>query len=291
MTKQIYKALAIDGGGTKCRLALVSDTGFEAVVSGSANASSDFDGTVHSITLGLDSLASHLSMPLQTITDLPAYVGAAGVVDAFIAERLRAALPFTHMKIEDDRPSALCGALGLDDGLIAHCGTGSFFAAQNKGVQKFVGGWGPRLDDVGAAYWIGMRALTETLYAFDALVAHSDMTEALLKEYGGTGAIVSYAAHASPIDIAQLAQHVTWYAEQDDANAIRILKQGASLVAEKLTQLGWSEGKTVCLTGGLAGHYKPYLSASLQSDVAHPKGEPLDGAVVLARKLLMELSA
>lgn len=290
MTTENYKALAIDGGGTKCRLALVFDNGFEAVVSGSANACSDFDGAVSSIMSGLELLTSQSSLPLQTLTDCPAYIGVAGVVDLSIAERLRAALPFPAMKIEDDRPSALCGALGMDDGLIAHCGTGSFFASQEKGVQKFAGGWGPKLDDVAAAYWVGMRALTETLYAVDGLVSHSDMTNEILNEYGSTGAIVAHAADASSSDIAQLAQRVTHHAEQADINAIRILEQGATLVTEKLVQLGWLKGKSICLTGGIAGHYKQYLSSAMQPDIASAKGEPLEGAVMLARQFILELN-
>lgn len=291
MTKEIYQALAIDGGGTKCRIAAVSETGFDAIVSGSANASSDFDGTIQSVSSGLELLSNHLSLPVQELTALPAYVGLAGVVDQSIAEHLRVALPFAQMKIEDDRPSALSGALGLGDGLIAHCGTGSFFATQENGVQKFVGGWGPRLDDVASSYWVGMRALTQTLYAFDGLVSHSTMTETLLSEYGSTGAIVAHAAESSPNEIAQVAQRVTQFATQKDENGLRILKQGAALVSEKLIQLGWLEGKAVCLTGGLAGHYKPHLQTSMHSDIAVPKGQPLDGAVMLARKFLMELSA
>lgn len=290
MTTKNYQALAVDGGGTKCRLALVSEHAIETVVSGSANACSDFDGTVCSIRSGLELLASQSSLPLRTVTDLPAYIGVAGVVDLSIAERLRAALPFPDMKIEDDRPSALRGALGMEDGLIAHCGTGSFFAAQENGVQTFAGGWGPNLDDVAAAYWVGMRALTETLYAFDGLVEHSDMTNALLDEYGSTGAVVAHAADASPANIAQLAQRVTHYADQADKNAIRILEQGATLVSEKLAQLGWLKGKSICLTGGIAGQYKQYLPSSMQFDIAGAKGEPLDGAVMLAREYIVELN-
>ena len=290
MTTALYKAIAIDGGGTQCKLALVSDARYESVVSGSANACSNFEGTVQSILSGVELLASQASRSKQSLTDLPAYIGAAGVVDRSIAERLRVALPFTKLKIEDDRPSALCGALGDADGLIAHCGTGSFFAAQDNGVQKFAGGWGPRLDDVAAAYWVGMRALTLTLYAFDGLEEKSLMTQALLKEYGGTGAIVAFAAAASPTDIAQLAQQVTHYAKQEDANALKILKQGALLINEKLTQLGWSTGKAICLTGGIAGYYQHYLPARMQADIIAAKGEPLDGAVMLARKFAQEIN-
>ncbi len=290
MPHDTYHALAIDGGGTKCRLALLSDSGYESVVSGSANACSDFDGTVRSILSGVEQLADRLSLPEHAVRDQPAYMGIAGVVDPTIAERLRQALPFPQMKIEDDRRSALRGALGVDDGFVAHCGTGSFFAAQKSGEQKFVGGWGPLLDDIASAHWIGKRALTATLYAFDGLEEQSELTEALLKMHGDTASIVAYASHAPSAEIAQIARTVTQYAAQEDSNALLIMRQAASLIDETLQKLGWSEGKSICLTGGIGGHYKRYFSPAMQTSVVAAKAEPLDGAVALARDFLRELS-
>ena len=40
-------AIAVDGGGTRCRIAAVTDNGCEVVIKGAANAFTDLDGTVH----------------------------------------------------------------------------------------------------------------------------------------------------------------------------------------------------------------------------------------------------
>ncbi len=290
MPSENYKALAIDGGGTKCRLAMVSESSYEYVVSGSANACADFNGTVGSILSGVEQLAEHLAISPQTVISQPAYIGLAGVVDAEIAEQLRLALPFSQMIIEDDRRSALRGAQGTDNGFIAHCGTGSFFAVQENGVQKFAGGWGPVLDDVASAYWVGRQALSLTLYAFDGLEKHSDMTDALLSKYGDTASVVGFASNASSADIAHIAQSVTQYAEQKDPNALNIMQQGASLINHRLLQLGWTDGAAICLTGGIGGQYQRFLPQIMQSAIVTAKGEPLDGAVALARQFQQGLS-
>ena len=284
-------AIAIDGGGTQCRLALVSTEGYESVLSGSANASSDFSGTVRSVLTGVNSLAQQVSLPTEELIKLPAYIGVAGVLNESIANQLKQSLPFRQVRIEDDRPSALCGALGGRDGFIAHCGTGSFFAVQRNGQQRFAGGWGPILDDVAGAYWVARNALAATLYAHDELVEQSTMTQTLLAEFGSAASVVAYAAETSPADLAQLAKRVTVYAENKDAHAQEILQRGALILKLKLTQLGWSEGDSVCLTGGLAAHYRFYLPDELQREVVKAKGEPIDGAVILARRFVRELNA
>lgn len=278
------RAIAVDAGGTNCRLALVTEHGYESVVTDGANATSDLDGAAQAIVVGLESLAEKVNLPLSTLTNAPAYLGVAGVVDSDIAKALKIRLPFERARIEDDRPSALRGALGDQDGFVVHCGTGSFFAKLKNSNASFAGGWGPVLDEIGSAYWIGVQALQFTLYAEDGLQQRSKMTEHFLAEFGGAGSIVAFAKNALPTEIAQLAKTVTDYAQQDDAAAISVLQHGAAVVTEKLNQFGWMEQDAVCLTGGIAHFYKQYLPAMVQDNVVGSKGEPLDGAVALARE-------
>ncbi|MYK32530.1 MAG: ATPase, partial [Boseongicola sp. SB0670_bin_30] len=126
----VSPVIAIDGGGTQCRLALNDGKSIVAVETGSANVSTDFDGALNEISSGLGSLAERAGLKLESLSRIPAFVGLAGMTGEAVSERLRTALPFTHVRIEDDRAAALRGALGRADGAIAHCGTGSFFAAQ-----------------------------------------------------------------------------------------------------------------------------------------------------------------
>jgi len=281
--------LAVDAGGTHCRMALITKDKTETVSSGAANASTDIEATAKSIRAALALLANKTSLSISQLNETPAYLGVAGVTESGVAQSLAVRLAFRQVRIEGDRQSVLRGALGTMDGCIAHCGTGSFFARQKNVVAQFAGGWGPTLDDVASAHWVGIRALRSTLYAHDELTPQTNLTRSLLSDFGSTSAIVAHARDASVSDIAALAKIVTGHADQNDSTAIAIMQRGASIIEERLTQLGFIESDAVCLTGGLAPHYKTYLTSQLQKNLTNSIGEPLDGAIALAKEFYLEL--
>ena len=281
--------LAVDAGGTHCRLALITNDTTEIAVSGAANATSNLKAAAESICAGLETLAVRMALPAESLTDIPAYLGVAGVTDSTVAQALQACLPLQRVRIEGDRNSALRGALGAGDGFVVHCGTGSFFATQKNKVAKFAGGWGPVLDDLSSAHWLAVQALRLTLYAEDKLESHSELTESLLSEFGSTAAIVAYARDTSASDIASISKAVTHHASLGDTNAITLMSKGAVIIDEKLQQLGCTDSDAVCLTGGIAPHYKPYLSTQTQHKLIDASGEPLDGAIALAKEFYQQL--
>ena len=158
------RALAFDVGATHCRLALVTSSDYQSVVTAGANASSDIDCASQAIISAVDELASKASLARSELACLPAYLGVAGVIAPGVADALKKRLPFERVKIEEDRLNALRGALGTSDGFVVHCGTGSFFAKQRNAMASFAGGWGPVLDDIASANWVGVQALQATLY-------------------------------------------------------------------------------------------------------------------------------
>lgn len=283
------RALAVDMGGTHCRVALVTKNDYEMIVVDGVNAMSDVDGAAQAIVSGTEALSEKVNLPISTLEASPAYLGVAGVIEPSIAQALRIRLPFEKAKIEDDRLSSLRGALGARDGYVIHCGTGSFFAKQENSEAAFAGGWGPVLDDLAGAYWVGVQALQLTLYAEDGLEQHSSMTSHILSQFGSTAAIVMFAKNASTSEVGHLAKSVTQHALQDDTVAISVLRHGAVLVVEKLRQFGWSEGDAICLTGGIASSYKPYLPVSVQSSLVDALGDPLEGSIALARAFYQEV--
>jgi len=283
--------IAIDGGGTHCRLALSDGVKQVTVEAGSANVTTDFEGALHQIMSGLSRLTECAKLPIERLESIPAFVGLAGVSGPATARRLNDALPFRHMRIEDDRPAALRGALGLDDGAIAHCGTGSFFAAQFNGVQRYAGGWGPVLGDEASAQSIGKAALRLTLESVDGRRCSTALSEKLLAKFQGSEGVVQFAGTASPSDLGALAPLVTKQASDADAIAEAIMRDAAGDIACILPQLGWCEGKSICLTGGLGRHYSPYMPAMMQRDIITPVGEPIAGALALAAELAQEVAA
>ncbi len=280
--------LAIDGGGTRCRIALGVNRLVTSVETGPANVSTDFDGAVRQILAGLYALAERTGQPVGALVRLPAFVGLAGVTGPELAGRLRAALPFERVRIEDDRPAALRGALGDIDGVFAHCGTGSFYGAQSNGTMRFAGGWGPVLGDEASAQWIGRAALAVTLECADGRAGMSALAERFLGDFGGTAGIVGFAGKARPSEFGALAPKVTEYASRGDALATQVMAAGAREIARSLPLIGWAPGQAICLTGGIGPSFGPFLPAEMQTDLAAPSGEPLDGALSLARLLAEE---
>lgn len=282
------RVVAIDGGGTRCRVALSDGVTITSVETGSANVSTDFDGSVREILAGIDALSKKTGVP---VTDLPTFVGLAGVTGHVISDRLRAALPFTHVRIEDDRPAAVRGALGERDGVVAHCGTGSFFGSQIESKMRLSGGWGPVLGDEASAQWIGRTALGAALQVVDGRRESSALADAIFEEFGSAPDIVHFAASASPKEFGDVAPMVTEMARDEDVLAIRIMRSGAFDIARSLPPIGWVPGLVICLTGGIGPQFAPYLPEKMQVEIAPPYGEPLTGALALALDVAKEAAA
>lgn len=280
--------MAVDGGGTRCRAAFDDGRSVTVVETGSANVSTDFDAALAQVMNALRALVARGAVAADDLARIPAFVGLAGVTGPAIADRLRAALPFVRSRVADDRPAALRGALGAGDGVIAHCGTGSFFAAQAGGVARLVGGWGPVLGDEASAQWTGRHALRIALDCADGLYPPSPMSERLMSDHGGSAGIVRFAGTATPVEFGAVAPTVTAFAARGDGLALRVMRAGADEIARMVAELGWAPGMTICLTGGIGPHFQPFLPAPMQADIAPARGEPLDGALALARDLAQE---
>lgn len=280
--------VAVDGGGTRCRLVL--DTGGErhAVETGPANVATDFDAALAEIREGIDMLAELAGMSHDEIAGLPAYIGLAGACDRTICDRVAGALPFARVRVEEDRAAALEGALGPADGAIAHCGTGSFFGVRHGGRTRYLGGWGSKLGDEASAFWVGREALTGTLAAVDGLRPASVLSDAFLARWTSPAGIVAFAAEASPEAIARLAPEVAEAAAEGDALGRDVLARGAAHVAAMLEFLGWRPGLPICFTGGFGPRYAAYLPQEMRAAVVEKRAEPIEGAIDLARAFAAE---
>ncbi|GGX67664.1 ATPase [Tateyamaria omphalii] len=261
-----------------------------SVETGSANVSSDFEGAIQEIALGLQHLAARMACPVEQLSAAPTFVGLAGVTGPDMSERLRAELPFQRVRIADDRPAAVRGVLGQRDGVISHCGTGSFYASQLDGNITLAGGWGPVLGDEASAQWVGRRVLQLTLETVDGRVDATRLSRCLLTEMDGAGGIVAFAGKARPSDFGGLAPKVTQAAAEGDSLAQGIMRQGAGEIARAIRFLGWHPSVPVCLTGGIGPFYGSYLPDDLRACLVGGEGEPLDGAVSLALDFAREIT-
>jgi glucosamine kinase len=239
---------------------------------------SDFDGGIGRLLVVLENLRGRAG--LESLADVRAHLGLAGVIGTSVSEAVGARLPFERAVVSDDRPTAMAGALGSRDGAVIAVGTGSFVGRVTQGEMRFVGGHGFFIGDQASGAWLGRRLLQEVVLAEDGLRAASDLSREMVARFGGAAEMARFAAGAEPEDFAGLARDVA--AAAGDPIAVALMQEGADYLERALVGLGFGEGEALCLIGGLGPRYEAALAARFGGVVA-ARGSALDGAVILAR--------
>ncbi|EJZ19556.1 BadF/BadG/BcrA/BcrD ATPase family protein, partial [Rhizobium sp. Pop5] len=197
------------------------------------------------------------------------------------------ALPFAAGRVVTDALISLQGALGDADGIVGAFGTGSVYNARRDGRLKGIGGWGFVVGDQASGARLGRDLMERALLAYDGVRLGSPITEAVMAEYGNDPERIAEFAHsARPNDFARYAPMVFKHAGEGDAVAAGIVRDATTAIGESLDALLWPECPSICLLGGLAQAYEPWLSDCYRALLAKPKNDALHGAVELAIKLL-----
>lgn len=282
-------AIGIDGGGTSCRAAVIDGAG-QVLGTGKAGASnilSDLENSLIHIVASARQALLDAGLDPELIQKLPAVIGTAGANVGNYGKRVEGALPFASTRVVTDATIALQGALGDADGVIGAFGTGSVYNARRDGKSWGIGGWGFVIGDQASGARLGRDLLEQALLAHDGVAAGSALTKVIMTEYGNDPERVVEFAHASkPKDFARYAPIVFEYAGTGDVVAADIVKTAASAITGSLDALLWPECPSICLLGGLAQAYRPWLDERHKAILAEPKGDVLRGAVELAAKLL-----
>ncbi|TYC53022.1 ATPase [Rhodobacterales bacterium] len=275
--------LGIDGGGTRCRFALTRPgTRFEHVLGG-ANAHTDLANAISILTDGLNALAREAGLSKDELRGVPTFAGLAGVMDDTAAKAVETALPLDSVIIEDDRRSAVAGALGGDNGVVASIGTGSFVVRQSNAGLRFLGGYGADLGDEASGCWLGKSLLTRLLHCRDGLKEDSPLVRDTWQRFDGrVDQVLKFAQSASPSEFAQFAPTVVEAAIAGDVNGQDLMQAGAAYIDDCLSALAWPGDEPVCLIGGLGKRYASFLPVRIARCLAEPRGSALDGALYLA---------
>ena len=272
---QLY--LGIDGGGPGCRAAVADASGVvqgrgEA---GPANIASDPVGAAENILRASQAAIAAAGGGAVVAAGL----GLAGANAAGAPERLRAALPFGRVVVVTDAITAVKGALGAGDGIVAAIGTGSVFAVQRAGVIRQIGGRGLVLGDEASGAWIGRAVLRAALRAVDGFTPMTPLLSALIDEMGGPDGVVAFSLRARPVDFAELAPRLL---DSSDPAAQAVMAQAVADVAEAVAQLQQGGSLPVVFLGGLGTFFAGRLQG--RWDIRPALGSALDGALLLARE-------
>lgn len=282
-------AIGIDGGGSSCRAAVADRSGkiLGRGTAGSANILSNLQGSLENIILAAKEALRDAALPPETVSSVSAVVGVAGANVGDYGSRIEKALPFADGKVVTDALIALQGALGDSDGVIGAFGTGSVYNARRNGTISGIGGWGFIVGDQASGARLGRDLLERSLLAYDKVRPGSALTEKIMAEFGNDPEkLVEFAHISKPKDFARYAPVIFDHANNNDEVAAAIVSEAAAAIGENLDALIWPECPAICLLGGLAKAYRPWLAKRHAALLAEPKGDVLQGAVELAVKRL-----
>jgi len=197
---------------------------------------------------------------------------------------------------------ALMGALMGNPGVIVIAGTGSStYGINKKGETARAGGWGYLLGDEGSAYYIGLKAITAALRAYDGRASSTTLIKGIVDKLNlnTIEEIVErvYSGHLKHHEIANLAPIVVEAARKGDKISIDILEEagkelGLAAVAVIKALRMENEEFELATVGGVfnAGEliFNPFRKTvekvAPRVKFTKPKFEPVLGAIILALK-------
>jgi glucosamine kinase len=286
-TAQLF--LGVDGGGTSCRARLVDASGrlLGRGAGSGANIRLGLATSWAAILDATDQALAEAGLDRQALSRTKVALGLAGITSTKDPDRLRAAGPaFAGIAIESDAHIACLGAFGGEDGAILILGTGSRGYIIRNGTACSIGGWGFTLSDLGSGAEIGRASVRAAVLAYDGLGPATDFTSAVLARLGGDPpAAIAWSDAARPGDYADLAPEALRCAGSGDTVAGTIVAQAAADAGALIRRLGELGAARVCLLGGLAPALEAWLPPWARARLAPPQGDPVDGALLMARRI------
>lgn len=281
--------LGIDGGGSKCRVVLVTADNqlLGEGLGGPANPLRGMKVATDSILTATQQALITAGMTFNDMSRLIVGAGLAGVnMPQYFKLFSEWQHPFAAFHLTSDLHIACIGAHNGADGAVIIAGTGSCGLADVKGQLLDIGGHGFPYGDNGSGAWFGMQLVHQVLLSKDQLTPPTILSD-LLAEAIGTSAtldIVSHFMHATPTVYARYAPLVFTAAEQGDAAALKVVQQGAAFINQIALKLFELQPPRFSMIGGLAYKLVPYLDAAVQQQITPALAAPEFGAIWYARQ-------
>ncbi len=278
--------IGIDGGGTNCRARLNNSDGknIGSGESGPTNIRLGIDNAWKQINSAISLCLKQAGLGEEVLSNTSVGMGLAGISSLEDIEQFSQFAPkFGALHLTSDAHIACLGAFGGENGAILISGTGSIGYALIDGRPHSIGGWGFELSDEGSAAALGRSALRTSLAAYDKIDPSSELTEAMMRKFGGHPVdIVKWVNTAKPKDYGALAPMVLDYAENGDAVAVQLATNIAIDLGRIIARLHELGAPKICLFGGMAQRLRPWLAPWTASLLTKPKSDALSGALLLA---------
>ncbi|RED51594.1 BadF/BadG/BcrA/BcrD ATPase family protein [Aestuariispira insulae] len=290
MTVEMF--LGIDGGGTNCRARLVDADGtvLGEGRAGPSNTTLGIDQAFGEILKAAYAACDQAGLDKSTFSHTHAGFGLAGLPDGRDRNRLlNYPHPFASLAVNTDAHTACLGAHGGRNGGIVIFGTGSCGYAILEGRGHNVGGWGFRLSDHASGAWVGKRAVQAALQSFDGILPPSTLAEDIMAEFANSAEqAVIWAETARPVDYGAIAPKVVSRAESGDALARNLMLQAAEEATHLIQAVAAKGVAQIACLGGFFKYLSPWLPDKINHLLVTAKGDPLDGAIRMARNAQAE---
>lgn len=236
--------MAIDGGGSKSRVAFADQSGdVERLPVGQGINAIDNPAWEENLSAVLAGAESRIERTASAVLGLPGYTEIPTIDDMYSATAAR--LVPVDRAILNDVYMAYDGAFVGRPGVLALAGTGSMVVGRDpEGKPCRAGGWGDGFGDEGSAYWIGAEALRRASYAVDGIAPAPEFLDAFLDLIGGTLKAPSTSINSwfgglthRRSEVAALATAIDDWAENGDPTAQSIVMAAAGHLERQVTAI------------------------------------------------------
>ncbi|MFK8080163.1 MAG: BadF/BadG/BcrA/BcrD ATPase family protein [Granulosicoccus sp.] len=277
--------VAVDGGGSLCRLAAFSPQG-------------DMLGRVvvdrhASLTLGVGAAWQHIEQGLQALrrelgevaTGYPCRLcmGLAGSLQQEKRQEFLTLVPNgIAAQLYTDGYAQLMGASEGQPGICLSVGTGSVVHwLDQQGNTGMAGGWGFPVGDQGSGAWLGMRLLQIYIAHLDGNTNFSPLMSMVEERVGSSvSAVQGWTTQTRSGVFAQLAPLVFEAASLHDTVALTLLDQAVEQCLQ-LVRLA-PDDLPVFVVGGVGEQLSPVISSKLGERLRRSRGDALRGLWHLA---------
>jgi glucosamine kinase len=286
MAGQIF--LGVDGGGSKTVARLRAAAG-SLLGEGSAGPSNArLDCAYDEIMKAARAAAAAAGIPEADFGRVHAGFGLAGTQQDEDRDRIRDRdYPFASVVVDTDAYTSWLGAFRGGDGAILILGTGSGGLAMVNGRRLNVGGWGADIADEGSGMAIGRLAIRKSLWALEGMAPLTPLAQDILATFDRSPQkAVIWAGTATPGDFGSFAPRVFAHAAHGDELAVGILRQTAAeatMLINRLIELG---APKIAMIGSIFPRILPWLPDEVRPRLVEPRGDALDGAILMAERAL-----
>ncbi|MFV1852458.1 MAG: BadF/BadG/BcrA/BcrD ATPase family protein [Thalassospira sp.] len=280
--------LGVDGGGTRCRVRIATESGtiLGEAVRGGANTRLGMDHIFGEITAAAKQALKEANLDESRIGDLHAGLGLAGLP----LERERNLIaayphPFASICFATDAYTACLGAHDGANGAILIVGTGTCGQAIIDDKQLAVAGWGFEISDIGSGARIGRAAIETALLAHEGLANQTDLTRDIMAKFENNPEnIVAFAETAKPGDYGTYCPMVFDADAAGDATATTIIGHAVKANLQILRKLVAFGADHLTLMGGLCDQMAMRMPEDIQNLLVPAKNDAMHGAILMAKQ-------